>query len=207
MCTQLFGTILKTGFPKVWRNWINSPNVIGYSERKILHLKGKCHEIVVEMSPWSSTVRYKLMVADSFFCFKIGRTVHRETHSSMLKLVLEICRILLRLGFYFPGLSWRWHIGQSPLAYRAVTTAIWLWSHNHCANCQHSPSCFFAQTAKSLWSIFCRSGSSRNDFATISSSRPLAYHSLHSAICQWIGSRVVAQSAGSGEQVLHRWMH
>jgi hypothetical protein len=32
--------------------------------------------------------------------------------------------------------------------------------------------------------------------------RPLAYHSRHSAMCQYNRSRVVANSAGSGEPVL-----
>jgi hypothetical protein len=86
-----------------------------------------------------------------------------------------------------------WHIGKSPLEQRAVMVVICQWSHNHCPKCQHSPSCFVARTVKSLWSIFCGSGSSRNGFAE--------YRSRHSAICQWIRSRVVAKSFRSSEPV------
>jgi hypothetical protein len=55
---------------------------------------------------------------------------------------------------------------------------------------QTLPILFFAQTAKSLWSIF------RSTVV-----RPLVYRGRHSAICQWIRGRVIGKSAGSGEPV------
>jgi hypothetical protein len=38
------------------------PNITGYSQEK-------CHEMVIEMSPWSSSLGLNKMVADPFFCF------------------------------------------------------------------------------------------------------------------------------------------
>jgi hypothetical protein len=44
---------------------------IPYNLAIFVILKGQCHEMVVEMSPWSG--RLDLMVPDPFFCLKIGR--------------------------------------------------------------------------------------------------------------------------------------
>jgi hypothetical protein len=85
------------------------------------------------MSPWCSS----LMVADSFFCLKIGRlkaTVHRITHrfKNWFSRSGGFCyRILLRLGFSFSDCS---H------------------SHNGWGDCWHNAA-VTARFAKGLWPI------------------------------------------------------
>jgi hypothetical protein len=101
-----------------------------------------------------------------------------ETSFSMLWTQLHsrfLVNFPLRSKFPWPFLTvrllpWLWHIGQRPLAYRAVMAAICQWLYNRCANCQDSPFCFFAP-ARSLWSIFL-SGSSRNGCAADGLTRP-----------------------------------
>jgi hypothetical protein len=41
-----------------------------------------------------------------------------------------------------------WHIEQQTLAYYVVTAVICRWPYKHCANCQHSPFCFFRELPK-----------------------------------------------------------
>jgi hypothetical protein len=122
--------------------------------------------MVVKMSWWLL----------SLFLFKIqpSQNYSLQSYTSIsVKLVPQIWCILLWLGFYSTSLTEAYR--QSPLAYGAVTAAICQWSHNHWANCQHSPSVFFLQTATSLGSIFSGSGSLRNGCATID----ILYQSHH----------------------------
>jgi hypothetical protein len=114
---------------------------------KVLHrmakkafLKGQCHEMVVEMSLWSSSLGLTNGCA-TFFLFKNRPSQSYSQWSNTSIDVLQIRQILLRLGFKLIGIS-------------------------HCDDCDMpmvtQPLCklptvailFFARTAASLWSIF-----------------------------------------------------
>jgi hypothetical protein len=136
-------------------------------------LKVQCREMVVDMRPWSGRLDQNLWSQTLFYVLKSAVSKLRSVQkwSIDLKPVLQIHRIRLY-----------------PWAYHAVMAVICQWSHNHCANSQHSRSCFCASCQKSLVHF-----SQLWQFAVILCLTVYA--------SWWSSSRVVAKSAESGEPV------